>query len=136
VADGAYIHLYRMGADETVSSRRFEVAANAYDGTLNTTSTKWVGIGCKPAAQGSGNDPGADPGASGFWDGKLDDLRVYNFGLNAEQIADIFGSSVCMYSKNPVPSWVSMDFNKDCKVSLDDFAMFAAEWLQGGVYHP
>ncbi|MEN6306456.1 MAG: LamG domain-containing protein [Anaerohalosphaeraceae bacterium] len=136
VADGAYIHLYRMGADEAISSRTFEVASHTYDGTLNTTSTKWVGIGCKPAAQGSGNDPGADPGAAGFWDGKLDDLRVYNYGLNAEQIADIFGSSVCIYSKNPAPSWVSMDFNKDCKVSLDDFAVFAAEWLQGGIYHP
>ena len=135
-ADGEYIRVYRMGANEAVSSRTFEVASHTYDGTLNYTSTKWVGIGCKPAAEGSGDDPGADPGAPGFWDGKLDDIRVYNYGLNAEQIADIFGSSVCIYSKNPVPNWVSMDYNNDCVVSLADFAVLANEWLQGGVYNP
>lgn len=135
-ADGQYIRIYRMGADEAVSGRAFEVASHTYDGTLNYTSTNWVGIGCKPAAQGSGNDPGADPGAPGYWAGKLDDIRVYNYGLNAEQVADIFGSSVCIYSKNPVPSWVAMDYNQDCQVSLADFAVLTNEWLQGGVYNP
>lgn len=135
-ADGQYIRIYRMAADEAVSGRAFEVASHTYDGTLNYTSTKWVGIGCKPAAQGSGDDPGADAGSPGYWAGKLDDIRVYNYGMNVEQVANIFGSSVCIYSKDPVPSWVAMDYNQDCQVSLADFAVLANEWLRGGVYNP
>lgn len=139
VADGTSIHLYRMGADEAVSNRKFEVGAADYDGTLNYTTTRWVGIGCKPAAEGSGDAPGADPAAPGFWNGILDDIQVYNYGLSAEQVADIYGSSVCLYSTNPAdPHYLNttFDLNADCKISLEDFVFLASNWLMTGIYTP
>jgi hypothetical protein len=137
VADGASIHLYRMGADE-VTSRHFRVASAQYNGTLNYAATRWMAIGCKPAAEGSGADPGAD-GIAGFWKGMLDDIQVYNYGLSEEAVADIYGASVCLYSDNPADSRYlnkSLDLNSDCKIDLQDFTVLASDWLATGIYTP
>ena len=131
VADGSQLHLYRMGADEVVTNRHFEVAVGDYDGTLNST-LQWAGIGVKPAQDGSG----PSTGAPAFWDGKLDDIQIYNYGLSTEEVVDIYGSSVCLYTKDPLPAWYDADLNNDCTVSLGDFAVLAGEWLDGGVYTP
>ena len=138
VADGSSIHLYRMGADE-VTSRHFRVASAQYNGTLNCGTTRWMAIGCKPAPEGSGADPGADTGVAGFWKGMLDDIQVYNYGLSVEAVADIFGASVCLYSNNPADSRYlngSLDLNSDCKIDLQDFTVLALDWLTTGIYTP
>jgi len=138
VADGSSIRLYRMGADEA-GNRNFEIAAKAYDGTLNYGITRWMAIGCKPAAEGSGADPGADPANAGFWNGMLDDIQIYNYGLSAEELAGIYGASVCLYSNNPAdPRYLNtrLDFNADCKVDLGDLMDLASHWLAAGLYTP
>ncbi|MEN6309477.1 MAG: LamG domain-containing protein [Anaerohalosphaeraceae bacterium] len=138
VADGSSIRLYRMGADEA-TNRNFEIAATTYNGTLNYGITRWMAIGCKPAPEGSGADPGADTGVAGFWNGMLDDIQIYNYGLNAEEVAGIFGASVCLYSNNPADSRylnTRLDFNADCKVDLGDFMELASHWLTTGLYTP
>ncbi len=137
VADGSYIRLYRMGADEAVSLRKFEVGSHSYDGTLDADSTRWVGIGCKPVADGSAQAPGADPGAPGFWRGQLDDICVYNYGLSVEEIADIYGARVCLYSSDvssPYYMNTTCDLNTDCSVDLTDFSIMANDWLSSGLY--
>lgn len=138
VADGSSIRLYRMGADEA-TNRNFEIAAAAYNGTLNCGTTRWMAIGCKPASEGSGADPGADTGVAGFWKGMLDDIQVYNYGLSVEAVANIFGASVCLYSNNPADSNYlnrSLDLNSDCKIDLQDFTVLASDWLTTGIYTP
>lgn len=137
VADGSSVHLYRMAADE-VTSRHFRVATAHYNGTLNYGATRWMAIGCKPASEGSGADPGAD-GVAGFWKGMLDDIQVYNYGLSEEAVADIFGASVCLYSNNPADSHYlngRLDLNSDCKIDLQDFMVLASDWLATGIYTP
>ncbi|MBN2063646.1 MAG: LamG domain-containing protein [Sedimentisphaerales bacterium] len=137
VADGSYIRLYRMGADEAISLRRFEVAATDYDGTVDVDTTRWVGIGCKPAAEGSAQAPGADGGAAGFWKGQLDDICVYNYGLSVEEIADIYGARVCLYSSDissPYYMNTVCDLNTDCSIDLADFSIMATDWLSSGFY--
>ena len=108
VADGKKIRLYRNGVE-------VGTAVN-YDGTLNDTN-QVLAIGCKL----DGETP------SSYWDGLIDDVRIYNAALNANDIADLYiaveGGSVCI-------SKPAYDLDGDCIVSLNDFALFASSWLQ------
>ncbi|MBZ5678336.1 MAG: LamG domain-containing protein, partial [Acidobacteriia bacterium] len=74
VADGAAVHLYLNGAEVGTPA--------AYNGTLMTT-LPCLGIGAKP------NDTctGADPGFPGFWNGLIDEARIFNTNLSAGRIA-------------------------------------------------
>lgn len=116
VADGSMVRLYRKGV---------EVGAGDYDGTLNATYP-FVGINLKPANDSSRSDSGA----SGFWNGLIDDIQVYNYSLSPLEIAqlyyDVTGEGVC--ENRPMHN-----YNNDCVVDLLDFSMFASEWLDWGL---
>ena len=62
--------------------------------------------------------------------GAIDDYRVYDFALNAENAAaayyDVTGLASCV---NPP----ALDYNDDCKVDMDDLAIFIASWLECGI---
>lgn len=64
--------------------------------------------------------------------GNVDDMRIYNFALSAEQVAQMFydvsGEKVCLYG-NP-----TYDLNSNCIVDLGDLALLAADWLTHGFY--
>jgi hypothetical protein len=66
-----------------------------------------------------------------FFDGLIDDLRIYNYALTALESAylytDVSKTTVCLSPQDPV--LVAYDFDRNCKVDLGDFAMLAAEWL-------
>jgi len=66
------------------------------------------------------------------FDGLIDDLKAFNYALSPEEVVDLYyaetGSPVCIYG-NPVG-----DLNNDCKISIDDFAVMAQQWLTGGFY--
>jgi hypothetical protein len=85
------------------------------------------GIGCQ--LKTNALEVGAQPN---YWNGRIDDVRVYNYGLSPEAVAGIYGQSVCLYES--YPSVKTFDFNKDCQVTLDDFAALAAEWLTDAIY--
>lgn len=78
VADGTTARLYRNAV---------EVASAPFDGTLNT-SVRALGIGAKP--DDSGMKP--DKGNAGYWDGKIDDVRVYDRALWVEEIRALAAS--------------------------------------------
>ena len=129
VADGNYVRLYRMGADEAVSSRNFQVASSEYNGSLKLDNL-YAGIGCY-------SDDGQ--AAQFAWNGKIDDVRIYNYGMSAEEVAGIYGSSVCLYSSTPDnPRYLNLalDINNDCMVDISDFAELANSWLENGIYTP
>lgn len=73
-ADGSRIRLYRNGV---------ETASTGYNGSLKTSFAP-LGIGTKP------NDAGtraAAAGASpGWWNGDIDDVRIYSKALSTEEI--------------------------------------------------
>jgi len=75
---------------------------------------------------------GADP----YFDGLIDDLKIYNYALSTEQIAqdylDVRGAYIC---NNEVEALV-YDFDDDCQTTLSDFAMFATEWLESNRIYP
>jgi len=66
------------------------------------------------------------------FDGLIDDLKAFNYALSPEEVVDLYyaetGSPVCIYG-NPVG-----DLNNDCKISIDDFAVMAQQWLTDGFY--
>jgi hypothetical protein len=72
----------------------------------------------------------------GYFNGMLDDLKIYNYARTTEQIAQdylgIQGGWVCNYELYDLP----YDFNGDCTVDLADFAIFAAAWLDSYRIYP
>lgn len=69
--------------------------------------------------------------------GMVDDLRIYNYGLTAQEIATVY------YDQTGIPSCLNAPDAKYnlvntgssyCKVDLADFAEFAASWLECGLY--
>lgn len=68
----------------------------------------------------------------GGFKGRVDDLKIYNYALSAEAMAqqyyDVTGQKVCLYG-NP-----TYDFSGDCVVDIADLAIFAADWLTNGFY--
>lgn len=67
-----------------------------------------------------------------YFTGQMDEVRVYNYPLTPEQIAaqyvqDMSIASICLNK----PAY---DFDGDCIVTLDDFALFAEQWLVCGLY--
>ena len=117
VADGSKVRLYRNGAEVGT--------AVDYDGTLRV-EIPFISIGFK-----TGDDGLPSTQAPGYWDGKIDDVLIYNYSLSSENIAQLYygvsGSAPCLYP----PAY---DLNEDCVVDLADFALIAAEWLECGRY--
>lgn len=62
------------------------------------------------------------------YDGLLDDIRVYNYAMSQDEIADWYGSPVCP-AGNP-----KYDLTNDCRVNIDDFAVFAGAWMDCNIY--
>jgi hypothetical protein len=116
VFDGAQARLYRNGA---------QVASAALAGTLDR-HLPYVGIGFIPS------DVDGSPSLTtpNYWDGKIDDVRIYNYGLSPEEMAqlyyDVTGIATCLNA----PAY---DLDGDCLVTLSDFAKIAGEWLACGL---
>ncbi len=75
VADGTEARLYRNGV---------EVGAASYDGTLKT-NRPGLGIGVKLSNNGSG--PNA--GVPAYWDGIIDDVRIWDWSLCQSEIESL-----------------------------------------------
>ncbi|HOQ04002.1 MAG TPA: hypothetical protein PKY88_02140 [Anaerohalosphaeraceae bacterium] len=65
-----------------------------------------------------------------YYNGGLDEFRIYNYALTADQVADLYVADTGPYCR-----WKpSYDINNDCEVTLADFALIASEWLKCGIY--
>lgn len=76
VADGSVLHLYRNGV---------EVASTPYNGINSEQIPTGLGVGCqldmtseKPRSSGFG-----------FWNGRLDEIAIFNHALSAEQVRQL-----------------------------------------------
>ncbi|MBI9019307.1 MAG: LamG domain-containing protein [Phycisphaerae bacterium] len=81
-----------------------------------------------PIYVGMLNNRGAEANA---YTGMLDDLRVYNYSLDAIEIATIYTEVRTDESICAMPP--EYDFDGDCEVTVVDLAMLASEWLNCGI---
>lgn len=65
-----------------------------------------------------------------FFDGAIDDVKVYNYALTAVDVAktytDVRGGQICAVRP-------AMDISGDCVVDISDFALIAGQWLECGL---
>ncbi len=71
-----------------------------------------------------------------YFNGLIDDLKIYNYARTTEQIAldylAVRGDWIC---NNELT--LPYDFDGDCRIGLSDFAIFADTWLQSNrIYAP
>jgi arabinan endo-1,5-alpha-L-arabinosidase len=72
--------------------------------------------------------------ADAYYEGRLDDIRIYNKALDANDIKDIYGqglaSGTCLlvrsHGKGLIPDW-----KQDCYINFYDLAVMANGWLNG-----
>ncbi|MBI9016505.1 MAG: LamG domain-containing protein [Phycisphaerae bacterium] len=67
---------------------------------------------------------------SGYFDGLIDDVRIYTTALDSYAIADLYfqgrpGSEICLLEENDL----HYDYNDDCRVDLTDVAVLSSLWL-------
>ncbi|HOT73879.1 MAG TPA: immunoglobulin domain-containing protein [Anaerohalosphaeraceae bacterium] len=74
-----------------------------------------------------------------FFPGQVDDLRIYNYRMTPEEIAQLYyevsGIRPCIYG-NPDFDISGPEGTPDCVVNLYDFAAFAASWFESGLFVP
>ena len=106
------------------------------NGRLAQTDTTWS-YGVNPNAPillGKGAPDGL------LLPGQLDEVRIYNYGLNAEQVAALYanisGKPVCLYPPDSRFDISGPEGKPDCIVDLYDFAALSAQWLESGLIHP
>jgi len=73
----------------------------------------------------------------GYFNGMLDDLKIWNYGLSAQEVAHEYLVTV---TDQPWvcdrEAWaadalmVALDVNDDCRIDMIDFASFAGKWLE------
>ena len=76
-ADGAQMRIYRNGV---------QAGSVGYGGNLGVPPIKALGIGAKLNDAGTG----ADAGAPGYWQGRIDDLGMWNRALSEAEILSIY----------------------------------------------
>lgn len=73
--------------------------------------------------------------ADAMFSGSINEFRIYDVALSGPWIKAYYDLGPDDYVTKPNPcieELNTMDFNQDCVVNLDDFAAFAAQWLQCG----
>ena len=68
------------------------------------------------------------------FNGVIDDVRIYNFAKIALVLRICTVSNEIPLCLNPDDLDLRFDVTGDCRVGLDDFAMFAGTWLNCGLY--
>ena len=97
------------------------------DGELVDTNTSATidPMDINPTLNYFGKSQYGDP----YYQGKLDDVKIYNYALSTYEIAQdylaVSGGWVCDNEVEALP----YDYNNDCVIDIADFAIFTATWL-------
>jgi hypothetical protein len=74
-------------------------------------------------------------GGQEWMNGDLDDVKFFNYAVGELDVAQMYvadapDKTACLQSQKPD---VRFDLNNDCKVDVNDFAIFAETWLDSGL---
>jgi len=118
--DWVYVTCVYDGTNDYMYHDGRLVASRSDTGAMKDTTGEPLIIGTRQTAESSFDS---------YFFGSLSDLRLYNYGLNAAEVGELYynatGEEFCYQS----PMY---DFNGDCYTDLEDLAMFAATWLDCG----
>ena len=106
------VSLYRDG---------FVVDERPYNGAFtDTPNSTALGIGVKT------NDAGdmADPGAPGYWDGKLDDLGIWNRALTAEEVLTVWAGGTVGIGINGQSTGCDLNVDGACDIGDIDELLY------------
>ncbi len=114
VGEWAFVAVTFDGTNATIYRDGLAVASGAFSFGSGTSTRLVVG-----ASEANGGNP---------FNGALDDVRIYNYALDALEVAHLYTDgdpslSVCM--GNP-----AHDLDGNCRLGLNDVALFAAEWMK------
>jgi hypothetical protein len=67
------------------------------------------------------------------WDGRVDDVRLYDYALNADEIGLLYAGSAVPAPQPELACYhiPNGDLNQDCKIDSVDFSILASRWLDG-----
>jgi len=128
-ADDNLWHLVTGTYDAATKTSRIYV-----DGILRNQVTYSAHPAVSPAALIFGAE---FPNGAVAYTGLLDDVRIWTYPLNAQEIAKLytdFNPSVYICVEQPALDITGPNGVPDCKVDLYDFAQTAAAWLECGRY--
>ena len=109
------------------------------DGELDSTNTGFsYGSGTDAPLKMGCSNLSAETGEAGeFFNGTLDDVRIYNYAKTTDQIAQDYlaveGGWVC---DNEGSQDLTYDFDNNCQVDIGDFAVLAATWMNSNRIYP
>ncbi len=72
-------------------------------------------------------------GDPGFF-GTIDEFRIYDYAISAPWILAAYNAGPNAFPTDACNVISVYDFTGDCKVTLEDFARFATEWMKCGLY--
>jgi len=111
-ASSEYVRIYVDGLDDTIES-------DDDTSDLSISSGPDVGIGWNPN----------NPSQPRYWDGQIDDLRIYEYALTANEVVSIGGFGTT-YFPVPSPANISDDEPVNEKIiNFKDFAELMKSWL-------
>ncbi|MDH4241716.1 MAG: pentapeptide repeat-containing protein, partial [Phycisphaerae bacterium] len=93
--------------------------------TANEPALSGVLFGYNMVLIGRGGKYGQPETDAMGWDGLIDDVRIYNYALNGDDIRWL------LCDKPPIG-----DVNSDCRFDFVDFAILVSEWLDCGMMNP
>ena len=64
-----------------------------------------------------------------LWRGWVDDCRIYDFAMNATEAAELY-TEIVLDAMICVGGNPAMDYSGDCRVGIEDLALFISEWLE------
>ena len=130
------------GEQPSVSWNTWTMATMTYDGTtvklyqdgvLKRTGS--FALYTLPTYMYIGGGNGSDvPGWYVGYAGQIDDVRVYNYALDASEVTTLYLQMQGVgYACDSPPT---MDFTNDCVVDIEDLAIFVQSWLDCGRWPP
>jgi hypothetical protein len=67
----------------------------------------------------------------GGYDGLIDDFRIYDYALSQPEIAHAATNGTGIFD---LPLMLPADLNNDDRIDMADFALFADNWLETGLW--
>ncbi|MCK4998287.1 MAG: LamG domain-containing protein, partial [Anaerohalosphaera sp.] len=114
IIDGQWHHVVGTYDDNSLSlyvDGQLDVSVPASGAITPTADPVWIG---------------GRSDAERFWEGSIDDVRIFNYALTAATIEALYQGLNCTEVSK-------YDLNTDCIVNMLDLAIFMEEWLQCGL---